>query len=285
MITDKETNTLYLADILPKLNPDFFSRFISVLDECKIQHSIIPHTKDIWAVDYMPIQIDINNFIRFIYNPQYLQTIKYRKTISDVDTICDKIGIDTTKSTIVLDGGNVTRTTDKVIMTDRIFQDNPTFQPKQLIRQLEALFQVDKLYFVPEQPKDFTGHSDGMIRFIDNHTVLVNNYGKEKEEFRRAFQIAILNIGLDYIELPYNPYQNTSYNQANGDYINYLQMEQAIVVPVFGIKEDEEAIRKFEEVFVRQTIATIESNEIANQGGILNCITWNIRTEPRTKLA
>ena len=279
MIIDSQTNKLYLADCLPNKYPIFFSEFNNVLNGCNILYELLPDTKDVWAVDYMPIQIDINNFIRFTYNPLYLQTIKYRKTISDVDTICDKIGINTTKSTIVLDGGNVTRTTDKVIMTDRIFQDNPTFQPKQLIRQLEELFQVDKLYFVPEQPKDFTGHSDGMIRFIDNHTVLVNNYGKEKEEFRRAFQIAIHNIGLDYIELPYNPYQNTNYNQANGDYINYLQMEQAIVVPVFGIKEDEEAVRQFEEVFAGQTIATIDSNEIADKGGVLNCITWNIQTK------
>ncbi len=64
--------------------------------------------------------------------------------------------------------------------------------------------------------------------------------------------------------------------EANGDYINYLQMENTVIVPTFGIKEDDEAIKQFETLFAGQTIATIDSNEIANDGGILNCITWNI---------
>jgi len=277
MITDAQTNKLYLADTLPAKYPTFYAAFENVLNRCNIPIELLPYTKDVWAVDYMPIQIDLKHFVRFTYNPQYLQSAKYRKTISNVDLICDAIGIDTTKSSIILDGGNVTRASDRVIMTDRIFSDNSTYQPKQLIKELEELFQISKLYLVPEQPNDFTGHSDGMIRFINSDTILINDYSKEKKEFQRAFQIAIHNMGLNYVELPYNPYQNLNYNQANGDYINYLQMEQAIIVPIFGIKEDEQAVRIFEQVFAGQTIATVESNEIANDGGILNCVTWNIQ--------
>lgn len=276
MIPDSKTNFLYLADTLPKNYSDFFQRFEKVLNSCKINFELLPKTKDVWAVDYMPIQIDINKFVRFIYNPSYLQSKKYLKTISDVDAICEQIGIETIKSNIVLDGGNVTRTTDKVIMTDRIFTDNPNYDRKKLITELHDLFQVDKLFLVPEQPKDFTGHSDGMVRFIDEHTVIINNYKGEDEKFHRAFEIAIHNTGLDYNKIPYNPNGNNNYNQANGDYINYLQMENTVIIPTFGIKEDDEVVKQFENLFAGQTIATIDSNEIANEGGILNCITWNI---------
>ena len=115
----------------------------------------------------MPIQIDLNRFVRFVYNPSYLRPKKYLKTITQADTVCELIGIETVKSNIILDGGNVTRTTNKVIMTDRIFIDNPTYERKRLIKELYELFQVDKLFFIPEQPHDFTGHADGMVRFID----------------------------------------------------------------------------------------------------------------------
>lgn len=276
MIPDNKTNFLYLADTLPKKYPSFYARFENLLNDCKINFKLLPQTKDVWAVDYMPIQIDVNKFVRFVYNPIYLQSKKYLKTISDVDTICELIGIETIKSNIVIDGGNVTKTTDKVIMTDRIFKDNPTFERKELINELQKHFQIEKLFFVPEQPKDFTGHSDGMVRFIDEQTVIVNDYKGEKEEFSRAFEIAIHNTGLDYIKIPYNPYSNKNYNQANGDYINYLQMENTIFIPTFGIEEDEQVVKQFEQIFAGQNIKTIESNEIANQGGILNCITWNI---------
>ncbi len=204
---------------------------------------------------------------------------KYLKTISDVDGICKAIGIETIKTDVIIDGGNVTRWTNKVIMTDRVFKDNPTYERKKLIKELYELLQVDKIYFVPEQPGDFTGHSDGMVRFVDEHTVIINDYKQEKEWFSRAFEIAIHNTGLDYITIPYNVYDNKSNDHANGDYINYLQMENTVIIPTFGIKEDDITVRQLETIFVGQNIQTIESNEIAYDGGILNCITWNIKTD------
>lgn len=279
MIPDSQTNFLYLADTLPTKYPDFYKRFENVLKNCNIPFDFLPQTKDVWAVDYMPIQTDLNRFVRFVYNPSYLQSKKYLKTISDVDEICKAIGIETFKTDIIIDGGNVTRWTNKIIMTDRVFKDNPTYERKQLTKELHELLQVDKIYFVPEQPGDFTGHSDGMVRFVDEHTVIINDYKQEKEEFYRAFEIAIHNTGLDYITIPYNVYDNKSNNNANGDYINYLQMENTVIIPTFDIKEDDLAVRQLETIFAEQNIQTIESNEIAYDGGILNCITWNIKTD------
>lgn len=279
MIPDSQTNFLYLADTLPTKYPDFFKRFECVLKDCNIPFDFLPQTKDVWAVDYMPIQTDLNKFVRFVYNPSYLQTKKYLKTISDVDRICKAISIETFKTDIIIDGGNVTRWTNKVIMTDRVFKDNPTYERKQLIKKLHELLQVDKLYFVPEQPGDFTGHSDGMVRFVDENTVVINDYSQEKEWFNRAFEIGIHNTGLYYTKIPYNVYDNKSNDHANGDYINYLQMKDTIIIPTFDIKEDDLAVKQLETIFAGQNIQTIESNEIAYDGGILNCITWNIRTD------
>lgn len=53
-------------------------------------------------------------------------------------------------------------------------------------------------------------------------------------------------------------------------------MNNILIVPTFDLKEDEIVIRQFEQFFPKQNIQTIECNEIANEGGILNCITWNI---------
>jgi agmatine deiminase len=64
--------------------------------------------------------------------------------------------------------------------------------------------------------------------------------------------------------------------QANGIYINYLQMNQALFVPVFNQSEDEEALKKIRNLFPNTKVVPVESSEIAREGGILNCITWNI---------
>jgi len=278
MVTENQTNKLYLADCLPTKHPKFFADFEATLKKCGISFQLLLNTKDIWAVDYMPIQVSLDKFVQFVYNPDYLQSKKWIKTISDVENICNSINLKRIKSDIVLDGGNVTKTTDKVIMCDKIFLENPNYERRQLSNKLRELFEVDELYFVPQQPKDFTGHADGMVRFLDNKTVIINDNSKEKPEFQRAFKIALDNAGLDYIEIPYNPYGNKTYGQANGDYINFLQMQNTVIIPTFGIKEDEIVVQQFEQLFKGQNIATIDSNEVADNGGILNCITWNIWT-------
>jgi len=277
MITDKQTNFLYLSDILPKKYSDFYNRFEKTLQAYNIKFDFLPKTKDVWAVDFMPIQIELEKFIQFVYNPSYLQSKASLKTISNTEQICKEIGIETIKTNIVLDGGNVVKTTNKVFITDRVFKDNPNYERKKLIKELYELLQIEKLYLLPEQPGDFTGHSDGMIRFIDENTIIVNDYSKEKKEFYSAFEIAVHNTGLDCIKIPYNIYNNKSDKNANGDYINYLQMDNLVVIPTFNLKEDEIVVKQFEELFTGQKIVTVESNEIAKDGGILNCITWNLK--------
>lgn len=136
MIADNETNFLYLADCLPKKQPIFFQRFESVLNNCKIKFELLPNTKDIWAVDFMPVQISADKFIQFVYNPDYLQSKTQLKTISDVDSICNAIGIIPIKSKLLIDGGNIIRSGDKVIMCDKVFKENPFINEKKLIKQL-----------------------------------------------------------------------------------------------------------------------------------------------------
>lgn len=170
MTFDSQTNFLYLADTLPKTYPEFYARFEKTLKEEKIDFDFLSDTKDVWAVDFMPIQVG-DRFIQFRYDPVYLKPIKYRKTISDVDAICATLGIETVKSDIILDGGNLVRNQHQAILTNRIFEDNPQWDRKKLLFQIQDLLELDRLFLIPEQPGDFTGHADGMVRFVDEKTI------------------------------------------------------------------------------------------------------------------
>ena len=277
MITDNQTNTLYLSDCLIKKQPIFFERFKKVLDEHSIEPKYLPNTKDIWAVDYMPIQINENKFVQFNYNPDYLQSKTQLKTISNVDEICSHLGINPIKSNLTVDGGNIIRTKNKVIMSDKVLKENHSFSEKDLIKKIKDTLEIEKLFFVPWDTSDAIGHADGMIRFIDDNTVLINNYAEEKPEFQRAFRMALNNAGLDWEELPYNPYKNKSYTSAEGIYVNYLQMQDVIIFPIFNQQEDDEAEKKIGQIFKSHKIISLKCNEIAKKGGVLNCITWNIK--------
>ena len=69
MIPDNQTNFLYLADTLPMNYPNFYRKFEIVLNDCRIDFELLPKTKDVWAGDYMPVQVELNKFVGIVYRP------------------------------------------------------------------------------------------------------------------------------------------------------------------------------------------------------------------------
>ncbi|MCF8464838.1 MAG: agmatine deiminase family protein [Flavobacteriales bacterium] len=280
MISDSQTNFLYLSDILPTEHPEFFKRFERVLKECGIPFAFLPGTKDIWAKDFMPVQTREDEFIQFRYEPDYLMdSAENKATISNVDAICKAIKIKPIKSDVNLDGGNVIKWDDSVILCEKVFFENEELEEDDLIEELLEHFNVreEKLFFIPWDENDFTGHADGMVRFVDEKTLLINDYWQESEEFQEQFQAAIEATGLDIIILPYEPEDDPNLVSAVGLYLNYLEMEQVVIVPVFNLPTDKKAMEILMEVFHDRKVVALECSELARKGGILNCIAWNIQ--------
>jgi len=278
MTTDSQTNFLYLADTLPEFYPDFYQGFQKLLIDARIHFSLLPKTKDVWCLDYMPVQVTENKFVQFQFAPTYLKPKKYHNYVSDPSLICQQIGLEPVVTDIIADEGNVTRTKDKVIMTNRVIQENPKYSVKQLTEKIRTLLEVDEVILIPSQPDDLTGHSDGMVRFLDERTILLNDYSKEPDrEFVRSLKVVLKNTGLDIIEIPTTIFDNEDTNDATGDYINYLQMDGYIFLPIFKRKGDEEAVKLFENLFQEYTIIPVESTQLSKDGGVLNCISWNIK--------
>lgn len=275
-VTDSSTDFLYLSDRLPHMYPAFYQRLSICLETEGVAFGLLEGTKDIWAVDYMPIQMTSDRFIQFAYNPDYLREYKtYRKSITDTTAVCELLGLSPVTSNIIVDGGNIVRCKSKAIMTSKVFAENPTYKPADLIAEIERLLEL-RVVIVPMEPKDWIGHADGMVRFLDENTVLLNDYSKESKLYYTELRMSLRNAGLDIIDIPYNPYPNQSDKDATGVYVNYLQMKDKVFLPVFGLDEDERTYRLVEQLFVGQQIVPVKSNEIAKQGGVLNCISWNI---------
>lgn len=80
MITDKETNTIYFSEKLETYFPKTCNQIIEALKSKGIEPKFLPNTNDIWARDFMPIQVSENKFIEYRYDPDYLQAKKIQKT-------------------------------------------------------------------------------------------------------------------------------------------------------------------------------------------------------------
>lgn len=278
MITDKETNFVYISDLFEKQAPTTFEQLKHWFNRLEIKYSTLPKTKDLWVVDFMPLQINQNYFLQYKYDPDYLKFKKYQATRTDQQVICEEIGLVPNKVAIVLDGGNVVKCKNKAILTTKVFKENHGYPEHNLIVEIKNQLQVEQVIIIPQEPKDFVGHSDGMVRFIDEDTVLVNKYPKDKtyEDFAYSLRWSLRNSGLDYVEFPYTAWQNKDGNDATGCYINFLEIDNYIFYPVFADHSDQLALIQLQKVFKGRKFIDIDCRDLAKLGGILNCATWNI---------
>jgi agmatine deiminase len=225
----------------------------------------------------MPIQTDSNTFVQFRYEAPYLNQEPELRTIPA--EVLQANGFKPSFADIILDGGNIVRSTDKVIITKRVFKDNPTISKNDLINALEQHLHA-KVLIIPDHTTDETGHADGHIRFINDKTVLVNELANEFKYWQQGFRKMIQQYGLDYIEMPwFEPKLKNEPISALGIYVNYLEIDNLIIFPIFQIpgNKDQQALNTITNAFPNKIIEPININEIGLKGGLMNCISWNIR--------
>lgn len=278
MIADKETNFVYLSNLLEEKCPKEYKQLKHWFDKLEIRNDTLPNTKDLWVVDFMPLQVRQDYFVQYKYDPDYLKPKKEQPTKTDPAKVYNEIGIVPNKLSIVLDGGNVVKCKSKAIITTKVFRENPDYPEHNLIAEIKNQLQVNQVIIIPQEPKDFVGHADGMVRFIDEETVLINQYPNDKtyQDFGYAFRWSLRNAGLHYVELPYTSWQNEDENDATGCYINLLEVGKTIFYPVFAQHADQLALIQLRHAFKDRELIDIDCRELAKRGGVLNCATWNI---------
>lgn len=282
MIADKETNFVYFSDLL-RTKSEFASicsNITEILDKLSIAYDFLTGTKDIWARDYMPIQIDFGKNIEYKYDPDYLQAKKYRKLKSYPDLVCSLNNILTYKSDLIIDGGNVIKSSSSVIMTDKVISENlENYNKDTIIGKLKDLFETDKIALIPwDRANDEFGHADGMVRFIDNKSVLLQGYFDNYEtKFKNQLYGELDGIGLTWKKMEFEVENEDDRNWA---YMNFLQTDKIILIPKFGINEDIQAlnqIKKYFKEYNTEQIKNVDMSAIVKEGGALNCISWTIR--------
>jgi agmatine deiminase len=278
MIKGQQANKVYFSNqLITRGFESTYNRILSVLEKHGIKNGLLLGTKDIWCRDYMPVQLDKNRFVQFRYEPYYL--IDDPDHQSDTKIVCKENNINPTFSKINLDGGNLVNWSDRAIVTDRVFQENPEYSNKlKLIEELENLLEVE-IIVIPQIKTDFTGHADGMVRFVNKSTLIGNSLDQEYIYWKKGMTKILKNHNIDYIDVPFMDHKDKKYPSiAIGCYVNFLEIGQLVLLPIFEIKgnHDSEVFELFKTTYPDRIIETININEIANHGGLLNCISWTI---------
>lgn len=249
----------------------------------------IPQNRNEWCRDYMPVRGANQKQVLFCYKPHYLTgNMKGTATIPDQKLICGKLGIDIIDaSDITIDGGAIDIYSDIALVSETFLRINCDM--KSCMDSVRVKLGLGKVVAIPPDPWDFTGHVDGLVRFIDGSTVLANDYEPfdtvmareskylQKKYFgwRERFNTALSEARLRVQTLT-SAFYNSPSSSADGIYLNFMQLRDCILMPAFKSRpaENEVAAAQLSEYYGKHVLPVM-IDTVAKEGGAVNCITWS----------
>jgi agmatine deiminase len=230
---------------------------------------------DIWIRDFAPFQTAQGKWVGGIYRPSYLQH-------STSERISEAFArhIPADRFPIRLDGGSFVHNGRGIgIVTTKLYRSNRDHAPEELLRMIREHLGLTHLTVVPSVPGDRTGHVDGILKWADETTLLL---GRCEYDLVIASLKAGLPRGIAIVPFPQVFCQEITrgWQTARGIYVNFLLTRNAVYLPVFGLREDDQAIAAAERLFAPKPVVAIAANAVARHGGVLNCISWNFTSGP-----
>ena len=337
-ITDNTANKVFISSLIDRESGGLDKKVREKVKSCieefagKDNCELLINTKDVWARDYMPIQLTKEAYLGYTYKPDYLDSGSgYEKCVTNWrlhNVHAEKFNFKKIKCVqmpLVLDGGNVVKAVlnDKpcMIMCEKVLKENNVDSKngtevdgfrnwwKEWWKENFDGTEME-LVLLPWEGRELNpiGHADGMVRYIGNNSVLMTNYkdfdksyedySGEKDDFWKKMRSALVNAGFkdkDIKELEFwDKFKDDKIFNLLFDrswcYINFLQLENRILVPRLGYdKLDNEALKQIKDAFklskesyeieligVDMTSIVENMNDENNSGGALNCLTWTI---------
>jgi agmatine/peptidylarginine deiminase len=256
--------TIRLSTLLFKNYPKESQNLVTIFNKHNISYEVLENTKDIWTRDFMPLCLDDGTLVSYIYEPDYLQDDKYQN-------IKTKIPYEKNHIDLVIDGGNFVRYKNKAIMTDKIFKENPSKTKDEIIEIIKTKCNLEDLIIIPKQPYDTFGHSDSMVQWIDENSVLINDFSIESKTFNTKLLKALKKHQLNIQAMKYS---NSFFTKKRnwGAYINFIKIWNVLIVPIYGIKEDILALEELQNIYKNCLIEPITFGAIIKESGALHCV-------------
>lgn len=246
-------------------------------------------TNDIWCRDYNPISIIEDNqinLIKALYDPSYgfNTSVDNNTGMKVVEHYLPNNNLIPKLLPFKLDGGNVISNEDYVFISEKLFSENWNSTAKELINYFDKYFNT-KLITIQVEPLDVIGHTDSLLRFLDDKTILLPSYPDDcRIENRNVNEIYAkiikeLPIDYQYIFLPCEISEEINDEEgvlsAAGNFLNYLRIGNNLYFPSFtGMDKEQKEIKRILRQYNKKlNIYFCKADLIARDGGVFNCIT------------
>ena len=94
------------------------------------------------------------------------------------------------------------------------------------------------------------------------------------ENWLYAFKSALINAGLRMHYIPTIIPIDASESSGEGIYINFLNLEDMIIMPSYNNPTDKEAASVLRKLYDNKPVRMVYAGDLAKEGGMINCVTW-----------
>ena len=241
---------------------------------------------DIWARDFT--LLNPLNPVQFQYTWASMTKQESAEVQGSFSKFANRYNLQRSKTRLLLDGGNlVDNYAGSVITTTRFMEDNDLSYSEAKEALMDLLDAREVAILEPDE--EVLAHSDGMVMWVGENTLLVNDYSAYPDF--RALVLDELSASFPFatiIEVPVEYGQNKAgewegFESACGVNLNSVLTFENIYVPVFNMAHDQSAVDIIRENTTKNVV-TVNAEGVCPMGGSVRCLTWQLTGENAEKI-
>lgn len=247
---------------------------------------IVADVDDIWLRDFTFVNPE--KPVQFKYSHASVSKAESIRIQSGFTRLADQYSLKRAVSDYILDGGNIVDDYNgKVVTTTRFASDNNLTVPEAK-SELKKILGADQVAVI-EPDEDVLAHADGMVMWLENDRLLVNNYSAINSSLResvmseliRSFpSVKIVEVVTGYAD---NSPEFAGFNSACGVNLNSVVTYNYVYVPVFNMPHDSTAVAIIK-ANTNKKVVQIDASGICETGGSVRCLTLQLTGENAKKL-
>ncbi len=240
-------------------------------------------TNDTWVRDYGPISLKNGNeteLLDFTFNGWGL---KYR---ADLDNRVNRKLFKTKKLPFVLEGGAIESNGAGVLMTTERTQlesnRNPHLTKEEIEWRLKRFFNLNRVVWLKNgylEGDDTDSHIDMLARFVDVKKVvhtLCDDVSDSHYAPLKKMEEELNSYGFETVALPWPSPKYHEGSRLPASYANFVIINGAVIVPLYGDEMDKEALGLFEHLFPDREVIGLDASVLITQRGSIHCSCMNL---------
>lgn len=247
---------------------------------------------DCWARDTSALCVEQNNDIKlldFTFNGWggKFESDKDNRLTNNISKCYSQ---ETQTIDFILEGGAVeSNGVDAILTTSECMLNknrNTALDAIEITQRLNSYFGATKIHYLNHgylSGDDTDSHVDTLARFVDENTIMYVAPPKDEEDehyealksMEDELHVIAKENNYKLVQLPFCDAVYFEDERLPATYANFLFVNGAVIVPVYGVKQDEDALKIFEEFFTCRDIVAIDCSTLIKQHGSLHCTCMN----------